>query len=159
MKNRTNANRRGFTLAELTVVLAVMTIVAALVITFSSMIATRRAESQARLDAMNDISVAENTIESWIQKNEITKTESNRLSAGENTICAKDGKLFIGENAVYTFERVKKIAFSSATDENGHTLYFCKVAYTPHTDDTEDAYYTFCVYKRGGEIIEAGGGE
>ena len=146
MKKRTNVKKRGFTLAELTVVLAVMTIVTALVITFSSMIATRRAESQARLDAMNDISVAENTIESWIQKNEITKTESNRLSAGENTICAKDGKLFIGENAVYTFERVKEITFD-AWAKDGHTIYFCKAAYAHAKNDTIE-YYTFCVYKQ-----------
>ena len=155
MKNRTNENRRGFTLAELTVVLAVMTIVAALAIAFSSMISERRAQSQARLDAMNDISVAEKTIENWIQKNAAITVESAQLSTEGSSIGAQDGTLSIGKNAVYTFERVKEITFSQEKkiQENNnqptieHTIYFCKVAYTLTESDTPE-YYTFCVYKQ-----------
>ena len=147
MPIRTNANRRGFTLAELTVVLAVMTIVAALAVSFSSLISERRAESQARLDAMNDISVAEKTIENWIQKNAAITVEDTKLSTEGSSIGAQDGTLFIGENAVYTFDQVKEITFSSSRTDGGYTIYFCKVAYTLTKNDTIE-YYTFCVYRQ-----------
>ncbi len=149
--------KRGFTLTELTVVLAVMAIVATLAVTFSSLISKRRAESHARLAAMQDISVAESMIEGWIKSNEPTVTERELTveSNPERSVRAENGTLYINGEAAFAFDRVTDITFSTQTNGVGHTIYFCSVAYTlPEADEEEN--YTFCVYKEG-EAIEGGG--
>lgn len=140
--------KRGFTLTELTVVLAVMAIVATLTVTFSSLISKRRAESHATLEAMQDIAVAEETVEAWIKRNNVTAfTESDRLLAeGGASIEVSEGKLVIGGETVYSFERVTSITFKSE-ETNGNTIYYCSAAYTlPRSE--EEMLYTFCVYKQ-----------
>ena len=47
-------NRRGFTLTELVIVLAVLAIVSTMVISFTAMVTNSRQLSSARLDALGD---------------------------------------------------------------------------------------------------------
>ena len=157
MKGQSNKKRRGFTLAELTVVLAVMTVVATLAVTFSSLLSDRRAQSQAGLDAMTDISVAESTIGEWIQSNAVAMNadgEAVLTAEGEKNIRAENGRLYIDGMVVYTFKRVSSITFARQ-EKDGHTIYFCSAAYTlPKRAETK--YYTFCVYKPALADIEGG---
>lgn len=153
--------KRGFTLTELTVVLAVMAIVATLTVTFSSLISKRRAESHARLEAMQDISVAESMVEGWI-KNHVPEVSAQTLTAADDTsktLAVEDGILKINGASVYTFERVTDITFSEQKEDensNNHILYFCSVAYMLPGSDEEE-HYTFCVYKAESEVIEGDG--
>ena len=61
-------NRRGFTLAELTIVLAVLVIVSAMVVSFTAMVSNSRQLSTARLEALGDVRVAETLIENFINE-------------------------------------------------------------------------------------------
>lgn len=149
MKRRLDEKRRGFTLTELAVVLAVMAIVTALSLTFSSLLSERSKEGEALLEAMNDIAVAESAIESWLNKNTEIEIESGaalKSTDGTRSVKIEGGKLFVNENAIYTFERVTDMTFAKQ-EQNENTIYFCSVAYTlPKQAEKEN--YTFSVYKQ-----------
>ena len=127
-----NTKKRAFTLSELAVVLAITAIAATMVVTFTSLVSNRRAEAQARLDALNDIKVAEALIEAWIEDK----------GTYEGIVYANKS-LEVGENQ-HTLDRVTNISFAKQeTEETDNIIYFCTVKYTLPGDKVE--YYTFCV--------------
>ena len=79
-------NRRGFTLAELSIVLAVLAIVLTMVVSFTAMTNNSRQLSEARLEALQDIRVAEAIVENFIEgKSSITiNSEKTALTDNEN---------------------------------------------------------------------------
>ena len=64
---KTKNLRRGATLTELMVVIAVIAIVAVMVVSFSAMVSGGREMAQAKLDALQDIRLAESVIENFIE--------------------------------------------------------------------------------------------
>lgn len=130
-----NTKKRAFTLAELAVVLAVIAIAATMVVTFTSLVSNRRAEAQARLDALNDIKVAEALIENYIEEKGDTNisfdAESGILTLGNDS-----------DNRKISLERVSDVSFN---DEKA-PLYYCTVTYSVAG---ENDTYTFCVLKGG----------
>ncbi len=134
--------RRGFTLTELAVVLAVLAIVTTMIVSFNALVSNRRAVSQARLDALNDIKVAEAVIENYIEK--------NGTSAD---ISFADHVLTVGTRTV-TLERVTNITFD--TQGEADTIYFCTLEYTIPGQAAPESY-TFCVYPYVGEAIGGAG--
>ncbi|MBQ8414378.1 MAG: type II secretion system protein [Clostridia bacterium] len=150
-------NRRGFTLAELTVVLAVLVIVSAMVVSFTAMVSNSRQLSTARLEALGDVRVAETLIENFIEGNADVKViDDNTLTAGESTLLLdENGNLVIGNGGSITLERVKSITFEyygNNTDEyygnNTDGIYYCTVVYTV---GDKDFNYIFCVNPYVGE--------
>lgn len=147
-------NRRGYTLAELTVVLAVLVIVSAMVVSFAAMTSNSRRISEARLEALQDIRVAEAIIEDFIEGNKITtvfeKDENgkvvpveNTLTAGENSLefTEADKTLTVSGGTKYTLERVKSITFDYY-GENTDKIYYCTITYMV---GNQEYNYTFCV--------------
>ena len=147
-------NRRGFTLTELTIVLAVLAIVLTLVVSFTTMVNSSRQISGARLEALQDIRVAESIIENFIEGNKITTTfkdeegktipVENVLEAGEKKLVfnAENKTLAVSGGANLTLERVESITF----DYNGggtEGIFYCTIKYNV---GNHDYYYTFCVY-------------
>ena len=63
-------SRKGATLAELMIVLAVLVIAAGMVVSFSSMMHGAQGISNARHEALQDVRVAESLIEGFIENNE-----------------------------------------------------------------------------------------
>ena len=167
-------NRRGFTLTELTVVLAVLTIVLTMVVSFTAMINNSRQISSARLEALQDIQVAETVIERFIEGNEITTEFKNNAEGNPipvNTLKASDNKTIgLEENegrnvlvikkgedvdTTITLERVESITFDYY-GEGTEKIYYCKIIYTVGNHDYD---YTFCVYSYAGVTIEEGTNE
>ena len=143
-------NRRGFTITELAVVLAVLAIISTMVITFNSLVSNRRAASQARLDALNDIKIAETVIEDHIEKNGITFDDNGN----PDDISYADHILKVGERTV-SLERVTEVNVSSGGDAD--KIYYCTLEYTiPGQDATQT--YTFCVYPYTGKTVGGGAG-
>ena len=104
-----NTKKRAFTLAELAVVLAVIAIATTMVVSFTALVGNRRAVAQAKLDALNDIKVAEALIENHIEYN------------GNTGISFDKGDLTVGTNAI-TLEKVTGIQITpDGNSEN--TLY------------------------------------
>ena len=153
-------NRRGFTLTELTIVLAVLAIVLTLLVSFTAMTNNSRRISEARLEALQDIRVAESIIENFIEgKSSITiNAEKNTLTDNENntlTFNTESKTLAVSGGANLTLERVKSITF----DYNGggtEGIFYCTINYNV---GNHDYYYTFCVYSYAGVTIEEGTNE
>lgn len=163
MKNKNN-KRRGATITELLVVIAVIAIAAGMVATFSTMVSANRELSQARLDALQDIKLAETVIENFIEDN---ANEINLLYTtheDETKICKKisipsgdnlefsNGTLNINSNTnplTINLETVTGITFKEHSVEgNSDKIYYCTITYdiggTPFD-------YTFCVNPYAGE--------
>lgn len=165
-------NRRGFTLTELTVVLAVLTIVLTMVVSFTAMINNSRQISSARLEALQDIQVAETVIERFIEGNEITTKFENNAEGNPipvNTLKASDNKTIgLEENegrnvlvikkgedvdTTITLDRVKSITFDYYGD-NTEGIFYCTIEYKVGNQDYD---YTFCVYSYTGATIQEEG--
>ena len=136
-------NRRGFTLAELSIVLAVLAIVLTMVVSFTAMTNNSRQLSEARLEALQDIRVAEALIENFIEGNGTVEYSENTLTAGENSLVFNetDKTLAVNGETKFTLERVTKITFDYYGDNTDGIIY-CTIYYQVGNNNYE---YTFCV--------------
>ena len=64
--------KRGFTLVELTVVMALMAILATMIVTFSSLMSDFAAKEQAEYDFLEDVSILKESLSNWIAENDVT---------------------------------------------------------------------------------------
>lgn len=160
MRNKLKS-RKGATLAELVIVLAVVVIAAGMVVSFSSMMHGAQGISNARHEALQDVRVAEALIESFIENNAnkgIT-VENDKLSytEDENTYSAyftnaNGGTLIITSKdddiPVMFLETLDSITFDKTGTND--TLYYCTITYS--VADAPHSYtYTFCVNPYAGE--------
>lgn len=112
--NMSGKRRKGTTLMELSVVLALVAIVSALVVSFSVLMSQRVALSTTRLNAMNDMESVDAFVEGWLGRMKLLGAELSLVvnesideTTGETTNqtklkAGKDGKeyiLFFDENA------------------------------------------------------------
>ena len=148
--------KRGFTVAELCIVLAVISIVSTVVISFTAMVTQRSKISRAQLSALQDIELIETLVEAHIES--VSNTSDNQVTVFWNI---DDKKLTVGNNT-YTFESVEEISFSTLTEntkktENTETatdiLYICKVTYQIPYEKNTTHTYTFCVNPYVGETV------
>ena len=156
MKNKNNT-RRGATITELLVVIAVIAIAAGMVATFSTMVSANRELSQARLDALQDIKLAETVIENFIEDN-----ASSGLIVSESSINHSGDRITFANGALNIYpavgsdtnplsinlETITEITFDVIGDDD--KIYYCTIIYdiggTPFD-------YTFCVNPYAGENI------
>ena len=159
-----NQKKRGFTLSELAIVLAVLAIVTTMVVSFNTLMHHRRAVSQAKLDVMNDIKLAEVLIENFLEENEIegrnikngdADVADTKITASEKNLEFSGHDLTVGTSKV-TLEKVTDITFVFKTENTNGKIYFCTIDYTVPGKDSTDSY-TFCVTSFGNETN--GGGE
>ena len=145
---KTKNLRRGATLTEIMVVIAVVAIVAVLVVSFSTMVSSSRELAQAKLDALQDIRLAETIIENFIvdsaNKGEVD-TDSIYFNGGYLVINRGE----INNNTVLQLESVTGIRFDILEKEND-TIYYCTISYEVGGTPFE---YTFCVNPYAGEEI------
>ena len=130
-----NTKKRAFTLAELAVVLAVIAIATTMVVSFTALVGNRRAVSQQKLDAFNEIRLVEALVENYIEKKGDTNISFD----------AESGILTLGTDSdkqEISLERVTEINISEPKTNSGITLYSC--TWTYEVADKEDTY-TFCV--------------
>ena len=64
--NKNNKHLRGATIAELIIVLAVLTIISTIVISFVVMSNENVRNSSQKVDALNDIAVVESIVNNWL---------------------------------------------------------------------------------------------
>lgn len=158
--NNKNTNKKGFTIVELVIVLAVLVIAAGMVVTFSSMMHGAQGVSNARYEALQDVRVAESLIESFIENNSNKglTVEKNYSTAGdklyykigdeEYAVFFTNAKAFVmSGNEVLFFESIESIVFEIVTG-NDDTLYYCTITYDVGGTDFN---YTFCVNPYVGE--------
>lgn len=165
-------NRKGVTLAEICIVLAVVAIVSLSVASFATMAGGRGTSAATKLDAMGDLEIVEAVVESWIleavrleetikidpvnEKNSTISIDggSDKISVRSNgwmeVSFPSDGNT---EMLNYNLKSVVGLRFETKTDGTA-TLYYCTVAYEYRNGIvTKEQTYTFCVYPRVGEIV------
>ena len=161
MRNKLKS-RKGATLAELVIVLAVVVIAAGMVVSFSSMMHGAQGISNARHEALQDVRVAEALIESFIENNAdkelVVSDGGGKLSykvleegvEKEYSVFFTNAKAFVvAGNDVMFLESLDSIAFVKETGTND-TLYYCTITYS--VADAPHSYtYTFCVNPYAGE--------
>lgn len=165
----TKQGRKGFTLAELAVVLAVLAVISGMVVTFTLMAGSSSEISSARLSALQDIRVAEAIIEGFVSSNDATVdintvTENGRyttLTKGDSSLSfdSNEKKLIIkngqnGENgSSLELQKVTSIEFE-VVEQGTDKIYYCFITY--HVAG-KDYNYNFCVNPIVGEGADTGG--
>lgn len=154
---RTRRGIKGMTLVELTVVLAVIAIVATLVISFSLIISARQSESSQRLAAITELELTVSMTVSFIDENPdcyVKTGEGSALCTDSTRLTLSDGKLGVFGNdgslikTLATLERITKISFKTLGDTD--SLYICEVYYT--VGNTTEVY-SFSVDSFIGEAV------
>ena len=175
--------RKGITLAEMCIVLAVVAIVSLSVASFATMAGGRGTAAATKLDAMGDLEIVEAIVESWIleaakdpeynieveildeEQNEQQLKNNKLFSVEKGTSTVKDqiwldGKTltasFSGEDPIlYVLKAITGLHFETETADGDDTvLYYCTVTYQYRNGIvTKEQTYTFCVYPRVGEIV------
>lgn len=178
--------RKGITLAEMCIVLAVVAIVSLSVASFATMAGGRGTAAATKLDAMGDLEIVEAIVESWIL--EISKDSENEISIVEidkkrdkliskHKVTNEEEEIWLPgttlqvsfpeeELIIYTVKSITGLKFEKRVSDDGNsTIYYCTVTYQYRNGIvTKEQTYTFCVYPRVGEIVSGtnsntGGGD
>lgn len=168
--------KKGATVAEMIVVIAVLSIISAIVVSFIIVANEKVRTGNERVYALNDVTVIESKVDAWIRKMQII--DENKLtfstvygevvngkvssdlrvvnSSGEvHTISFFNGQLLEDSTVVYTSSVIKKVDFTVLrqktlfSGEDYEYLIICNVTYQIHKTrkETVDYQYTFAVLK------------
>ena len=153
--------KKGITLTEICVVLAVIAIVSVMVISFSSLVAGSSGSSKENLNITEEIILVENLTKNWlnssttedtvsVNENGLFKAPNDKIQFENNTFIYK-----LGENEQsHKLDYIKNIEFS-IVEKNKDALYFCKITYlAPKSGNKKiEKTYTFCVNPFVGEVV------
>ena len=166
MKGIRIKQKRGFTLSELCIVLALVAVVATIVTSFCLVVHQRSVISSARLNIVNEVNVVETFVERWVDKMSekgatFSIAEDGTLTATLEGVDYKatfsegvfNGAVPSGENGMtFTTTSIDSVVFE-VESQNGDTIFFCTAtALLPQVNgDAKEEKYTFCVNSRIGE--------
>ena len=168
MKGIRIKQKRGFTLSELCIVLALVAVVATIVTSFCLVVHQRSVISSARLDIVNEVNVVETFVERWVDKMSekgatFSIAEDGTLTATFEGVDYKatfsegvfNGALPDAEPMTYTTIRIESLTFDfePKNEGTGDTIFFCTAtALLPQVNgEDKQEKYTFCVNSRIGE--------
>lgn len=131
-------HRKGFTLSELCIVLALVAMVSTIVISFCLIMNKRSVISRARLDIVNEVNAVETLIEKWVDKMSeqgavFGKAEDGSLVATVNnvdygaTFVNGELKASVPDSAnemTFATTRIESMAFDLVS-KDGDRMFFC----------------------------------
>lgn len=157
--------KKGITLSEICIVLAVLSIVSLAIVSYAAMATGRGISGADKLKVMQDIELLEAMVDDWFDKvyepGTITVT-GNKLSIGEQR------ELFFSGTTMYTkfsnteirsyhFETITSLQFAIENNpDNNDEIFFCTVTYAYRRGQNTPVKetYTFCINPRVGENIK-----
>lgn len=166
MKGIRIKQKRGFTLSELCIVLALVAVVATIVTSFCLVVHQRSVISSARLNIVNEVNVVETFVERWVDK--MSEKGATFSISKDGTLTATlegvdyeatfsegvfNGAVPSGENGMtFSTTSIYSVVFE-VESQNGDTIFFCTAtALLPQVNgDAKEEKYTFCVNSRIGE--------
>ena len=153
-------SKKGMTLVELSVVLAVVAVISSMVVSFSVLISRRSSAAGERLDVMGDVAAIQAIVENWVDDRLIEGAEisvGDGLTVGEQTLAFDEatstltGTVPVGDALVYSAHAVKNVTFeviNSTIQGNSDFIIFCTLFY----GDGEE--FTFAVNPFIGDVYE-----
>ncbi len=159
--------KKGATLVELSVVLAVLSIIATMAVSFSIFFSQRVKTTVKANNLMQDVVAVKAVMESWVDdltQNGATFSceDSNKLIGNVNdneySISLLDdilvGTLTNGGQVSCRVEVIEALTFSIATNSKGdQTLYICKAFY--NADDIVE-HFSFAINPYVGDLLKGG---
>ena len=111
------SNKKGMSLAEIVVVLAVVAIVSTIVVSFSVLVHQKTAISNSKVDAVADIRVVENIIDGWIYRQVVL---GHNISVEGDVVKSSGGyELTFSDNKILgTLPDGKNLWFNTSTIES-----------------------------------------
>ena len=154
--------RKGITLSEVCIVLAVVSVVSLAVVSFAAMATGRGATGTDKLKVMQDIELLEAMVDNWFTEAYNNGTDvaidEGETSLNDGTLYLKNGNLYMkladGKYRSYSFETITNLTFEKMSQGNDE-IFFCKVtyAYRRGQNTPVEETYTFCINPRVGESI------
>ncbi len=154
--------KKGFSIAELCIVLALVTIISLSVVSFSSLVSARSKMAAQRLNAIQELTLTESLLEDWTNAlmsydAEISANSSSLVAEkGEERYSAyKSGNKFIaslpdGKSMSADVEYITKLEFEELTNAENE-MFLCKATYLINEKEKE---YIFCLKSHIGETFE-----
>lgn len=124
MQKSHNAKRGkgGFTLAELSVVLALLVIVGTMIISFSALMSGFAAENKAQYEYLEDHTALREMLCTWVAENDLPDSVFSVAEDGALTVAGNGGNkivrfadavLFLGESREAGFDAIDGVSFST----------------------------------------------
>ncbi len=156
--------RKGMSLAEICVVLAVISIVALMVTSFTLMVGTRSTVGATRLKVMEDLELTESVLEGWVSRmvsdGAVVTAADGVLSAQKDadtyTVTLEEQSLTapVPGGQALTVSLSTVTALSVESKHNGSdSIYFCTLTYPDPRGGDGELTYIFCINPRIGEEL------
>ena len=144
-------SRRGMTLAELLVTLALVTVLVAMAVSFVMMMSAQTRGSEDNLAFHQDFTMVKSMVESWMVN--ATPAEIKSLDDGvtgvEKPLKLQNGVFYTNKGVEIRVPNIASVSFTVAANDAGDDfLLFCTVVRV----DSHDSY-KFCVNPRVGEEV------
>ena len=158
--------KKGATLIELTVVLAVLAIVSTMIVSFSVFLSARVDTSVKANSLMQDVVSIKATFEGWVD--ELTEEQATfscensslkaTVNSSEYSIALTDNVLSAtmpsGEDLTINITVIKELAFNVVeNDSKTQTLFICKAFYWA---DNKLQYFSFTVNPFVNDVVQGG---
>ena len=146
---RSRRTKKGITIAEVCVVLAVLAVVSTIVLSFILLVNRRVEVGKAKTALMEDVALTKALIEPYFEKNqEGFDADQEFFNSADKTLTV-DGK-------TAKLSQVRNITCTCKKEENnGDYLLFVTLTYELPYEDGEKTY-TFCVNPYVGETVGGG---
>ena len=159
MEGTLKKHRKGATLAEICVVLAVIAIVSSIVLSFCLLMHYRTLESTKRLQIINEVEAVESMVEAWcdkvISQGEIIVTDGNNLSTDKRSDISFRDHIFSvvtsEKSTTLECETISSVTFEvlNATDSDDQIIFCTVECILPIADgESKPRTYVFCVNSR-----------
>lgn len=162
--------KKGMSLAEIVVVLAVVAIVSTIVVSFSVMVDAKTRSSNSKVDAVADIRVVEDIIDGWVYRHTLNDADfsvvDGNISCVENDVTYHlsfvdgrvVGELINSESLWFDTASIESISFEMFEKnevDNKDLLIICTINYYLIDGSGEKVVtpYVFCVNEYVGDII------
>ena len=160
-------NRAGMSVAELCVVLAVLSIVGTLVVSFSAMVNARASASATKLNAAEDLKMSQTILDAWADhmagldaQFTAGDTGLSAIAGGEvYQVTLEDGVLRAalpeGQQLACPVSTAEEFRFQQMTRPGGNPLIFCTLVYSVNNPAGTDIVMeeTFTILSRVGEAV------
>ena len=149
---------KGASIAEMIIVIAVLSIISTIVVSFIVMSNENIRASNQKVDALNDIAVVESIVESWVKDmnahgGELKVDDNNSskiiLDVTPSLWLSFENKEIIRQgDVIYTTSVVENISFEVLSNTNDEQLVLCTIEYKVQISNSKEQkyYYSFTVY-------------